>query len=192
MVGGEKPPTLIQIHKMANKMSLQDFIDKFIVDGIKPVVDNQPYLAFILLSSAIEFLGKCMNDSNDWHKHGNSEYNFCNAIQTFTSFKEYKQAFGKNTTVKGHKDVYENSLYWELRCAMVHALQPRSGIVLREGNNDLANNTLGCKDLYEDVIKAYEEVKAMYPNRTVSIYINGSETGATPTTITKIQSHTDK
>ena len=55
---------------------------------------------------------------------------------------------------------------------MVHALQPRSGIVLREGNNDLANNPLGCKELYEDVVKTCEEVKAMCPNRTVSIYIN--------------------
>ena len=172
---------------MEDKISLQDFIDKFIIVGIKPVVDNQPYLAFILLSSAIEFLGKCINNTDDWHKRGNSKYNFCYVIGKLDSLDKYKVAFGTDKNVNDQCNIKENRLYDELRCAMVHAIQPSQGIVLRDKNNDLANNTIGCKDLYEDVVKACEEVKAMYPNRTLSIYINGNETGATPTIITKIE-----
>lgn len=163
---------------MKRNISLQDFIDKFIIGDLKPIVESQPYLAFVLLSATIEFLGKCLSNTNDWQKTGESEFNFCNAIQTYPSFDKYKVKFGESTTLKNHNMVYKNKLYKELRCAMVHALQPTSEIVLRGERNDLENNIVGCRELYEDVIAACEFVKSKI-SKKIPMYINQELTGTT-------------
>ena len=177
---------------MEQNLSAQDFINKFIIKDIKPIVNKRPYLAFILLSASIEFLGKCLNKANDWQQPGNSEYDFCHAIQTFASFKKYKNAFGKSTKVKNHNDVCQNSLYKELRCAMVHAMQPSSKIRLTKDRNDLANHIIGCKELFEDVVAACKEIKSMTISKNVTVSINGDITGTTSTSIVRQQSYPNK
>ena len=163
---------------MKKDISLQNFINKFIIDDIKPIVNSQAYLAFVLLSAAIEFLGKCLSKADDWQTSGESEYDFCNAIQTYPSLNKYKVKFGESTTVKGHNNVYKNKLYKELRCAMVHALQPSSKIILRGERNDLENNIIGCQELYEDVVAACEFVKSKI-SKDFPMYISGELTGTT-------------
>lgn len=176
---------------METNKSLQDFIDEFIVEGIKPIVDKKPYLAFILLSSAIEFLGKCLNKTNDWQQNGKSREDFCNAIKTFSSLQKYDVAFA-NENERNQCDLKERCLYRVLRCAMVHALQPRPEIILEADRNNLAKNTIGCKELYEDVVKACEDVKNMSLNKTIPMYIDGNKTGVTSTTTIEIHPPTDK
>ena len=166
---------------MKKDISLQNFINQFIIDDIKPIVENHAYLAFVLLSAAIEFLGKCLSNADDWQTLGESEYDFCNAIQTCPSLNKYKVKFGESTTVKGHNNVYKNKLYKELRCAMVHALQPNSDIVLGRERNDLENNIIGCRELYEDVVKACEHIKSMNISKNTTVYVDGDTTGSTST-----------
>lgn len=171
---------------MKENINLHGFIDKFIVNGIKPIVDEQPYLAFILLSSTIEFLGKCLSKTTDWQKSGESERDFSNAIRTFASLKKYHKAYDS------HNGEQRSRLYTELRCAMVHALQPRPGIILGKDRNDLANKTIGCRELFEDVVAACEEVKTMNVDKNIPMYIEDDMTGVTSTIATQIQKPSNK
>lgn len=54
-----------------NSMTLKEFGDKFIND-VNPIVDTNPYLAFFIMSAALEFISRCKACLPNFHKKDGS------------------------------------------------------------------------------------------------------------------------
>lgn len=149
--------------------TLEDFIKDTVIDeiGIMVYTPRLKYLSFFVMSSAIEFLGACL-DKEDFHKKGISGTRFKKAINELNSFGRYRSFIGSGSGV---------DLYAELRCGLLHAGLPQSHIELTEhadrvcGRMHLQRVTLGgritnprlilvCEDLYCDICGATKEVIA--------------------------------
>lgn len=98
----------------------KEFISKVLIKEIGEIKSHHPYLAFLLICSGIEFLGKCLS-KNDWQEYS-KEY-FSNAIKDL--FPETYQ----------DKEIIE-LMRKDLRNGMVHALLPDSGVGLTEIKHD--------------------------------------------------------
>ena len=114
-----------------------------VIDDMQDIVEQHPYHAFALLSICIEVIGKSINNDKDWQhfepkgKDFNEALNLCPTLQKYQNVKD---------------------LYSILRCGMNHAFLPKEGIKLAPDNNDLANNIIGCKELYDDIKDAWNGI----------------------------------
>lgn len=149
--------------------SMQDHLQS-VIDELKDIVENHPYHAFALLAIVVELLGKCLNSNPDWQHFEPKGVDFNKALTDYKSLKKYMAL---------------NNLYNTLRCGMAHAFLPKEGIQLAPDRNDLSNNTIGCKELYEDIIAAFNEIKDgnISPFKDMSksvLQINDLKSGATP------------
>lgn len=138
-----------------------------VLDGMQLIVEQRPYHAFALLAILIEVLGKCLTDE-DWQE-GYSRSTFNNALTEFPSLQKYSKV---------------NNLYNLLRCGMNHAFLPKEGIQLDAGYNDFTNNKIGCKELYHDIIVAWDSIitgtkKIDKDLSAIVTNIDGPTTGAT-------------
>jgi hypothetical protein len=101
----------------------KDFIKKVLIQEMDDVVTKHPYLAFLLICSGIEFLGRCIDKNNqnwDWDlKYQKANPPFDNAI---------KKLFPKKYSLLLKK----YSLRDQLRNGMVHILSPKSKIGLTQ------------------------------------------------------------
>lgn len=178
----------------------EEFIDQYIIRDISDIVESHPYHAFFLMSTAIEVLGKCLN-ANPWQTIGESEIDFCNAINQFESLKDYrsfnrdkKDKNGKTITDKNGNAVQLNDLFSLLRCGLLHAALPKDGISLTNQNEDLSNRIIGCKEMYQRICNAWKEAKSnpMLIKKNLSapdiFHVNGSISGTTSTMKTVILS----
>ena len=152
--------------------SMQDHLQS-VIDELKDIVEKHPFHAFALLAIVVELLGKCLNGNPDWQHFEPNGVDFNKALTDYKSLNKYKAL--KNP-------------YNTLRCGMAHALLPKEGILLVPEKNDFNNNTIGCKELYEDIIAAFNEIKdgSISPNKDMSksvLQINDVESGATPSNI---------
>ena len=129
-------------------MTLEEYGNKLINDDLGKLVESNPYFAFIVLASAIEFIARCR--LQDIHTKEISKKVYLKAINKLKSFKKYRQLKEKNG----------NKLYTLLRCGLAHTTMPDKGITLSSGENELQNNVVGCVSLYEDVKKAWAEIKS--------------------------------
>jgi len=138
----------------------KNFIEKVLIEEIGKITITNAYLSFVLIAIAIEFLGKCINDSlNNWNE-GKSEELFKNAI-------------------KGLMPKYQPyCLYQLLRCGLAHYLAPQKGLDLSELKNGTINLSttpdgtlvLNIEDFYYDFKCACEKVidgidKKLYKNQ---------------------------
>ncbi len=162
-------------------MAQQDFDVKDSISGIisdlNSVVKQHPYVAFSVLFLLIEFLGKCLN-SKDWDK-GKSSKEFYDAIQKYNNLQKYKTF--NSTPQKNYNDLYK------IRCAFAHRLLIDAGFMLDKGCNDFSRNIIGCKDLYDDIQLAWQDVLqgniVVKKNLNIKkMSINGTLSG-NPTTI---------
>ena len=134
-------------------MTAKNFIDSVIADT-ELIVTERPYHAFALLCSEIEILGKCLN-SEPWHTKRKVKRDFFNAINTLPELNKYKRY---NSKTSGGKD--NNKLYDTLRCGIIHAGFPKDGsIKLINEYNDLNMDIIGCRELYDDIKKAWNNLK---------------------------------
>jgi len=156
-------------------LTLEDFINETIIRdlGVMVYTPELKYLSFIVMSSAIEFLGACL-DNKDFNVEGRVKTRFEYPIKFLRSFSSYKSYLYNGG--QGY-DIYK-----ELRCGLIHNALPmskieliqraeiKSGIVhLREYNfNRKTNSTrlvLVCENLYDDIKAAatetIEELKKM-------------------------------
>lgn len=115
-----------------------------ILNGMEDIVNNHPYHAFVLNAIFIEVLGKCLS-SKDWQQGGDSTTDFTNALKEYPSLQKYQSV---------------SDSYSILRCGMAHALLLKPGVVLVPDENDLFNGIIGCKDLYQDICQAWEDLKS--------------------------------
>jgi len=105
----------------------KDFINQVLINEIQDIVIKHPYLAFLLICTGIEFLGKCIDTNNqnwDWNqKYQEINQPFDNAI---------KKLFPKKYSLLLEK----YSLRDQLRNGMIHILAPKSKIGLSQLKHD--------------------------------------------------------
>jgi len=155
------------------KYTAAQFIQEVLIEPIKDIIEKHPFHAFFLLCPIVEILGKCLNKDSDWHFPNHSKKDFNNALKTLTPLKKYS--------------LLSADLYSIVRCGLLHAGIPKEGIKLCPNNNDLSNNTIGCKELYYDIKCAWEEIKnndlAKKEMKTELFEVYDSISGGTQTSI---------
>jgi hypothetical protein len=136
----------------------KEFIKQVFINEVADLVENHPYLAFMIMGIGIELLGKSISsEHSDWDVEGKSRSSFEKAVKTLSSLKKYEPYLDK----KGH------DLYGSLRCGLAHSAKPKYGITL-SSKNEAANLfeyggrvNLRCEDFYSDFKAACEEVISM-------------------------------
>ena len=140
-------------------MNTSDFIKTVFINELKDIVDHHPYIAFMVMSTGIEFLGKCLDlNKTGWHDEGKSKTSFREAIEEIPSLQKYKPLLDKN----GY------DLYGSLRCGLLHSAQPKFKITLSSKEeaphllesiiNAQQRINLKCEDFYADFKEACEWV----------------------------------
>lgn len=163
-------------------MTAKDFIKKELIDGIGAIVKDHPYIACIVMSCGIEFLGKCMDTNSPWDNNNPNKY-FSDAIDALFP-DSYKTTFQR-------KDLYSS-----LRCCLIHRFSPKENIALSNGGqhlqeisiNGVNRIVINCAQLYEDFKKACNTVikDSKYNQKTNSeFYTINSEQGDSMTASTE-------
>ena len=124
-----------------NEVTVEEYIRNTLMKEIKEIGNTYPYLGFFLISSGIEFLGKCINPSSDWQQFGNSTDDFENAIDTFKSLNQYKRYTKRGDN--GSKSAI--SLYSSLRYGLVHAMLPKDNLQLHKGSDESTTKINGVE-----------------------------------------------
>ena len=141
----------------------KEFIKKVLIDEMQDVVAKHPYLAFVLICSGIEFLGKCIDtQTQNWNKHK-------------TKGKQFKSSINKlfPSKYREHSDL----LYKQLRNGLVHSLTPKSRIGLFSKNDEIYYKIfnekhpifdedknrlkIGIEYFYNDFVEACKKVLVM-------------------------------
>lgn len=155
---------------MEYNMNLKDIGNSFFCDQLEKFVSESPYLAFVLLSSLLEFMGNCYQKSQG-SKNTTREI-FFNLINNNEALKEYRRFNYKVKDQKSGIDIDNNYLYKYLRCGMLHELLPKEDIILCPDRNDLSQKVIGAKNLYEDMKRAWDELKSL---SDVSSYMESTD-----------------
>lgn len=140
----------------------KQFIKTVLIDQLGEVTKISAWLAFVLIGTGIEFLGKCIDaTANDWDKERASSMNFNDAIRNLTGLKKYETLIERPDGFK---------LYTEFRCGLTHGMGPKGRVML--SSKDEAKNLTEFRgavnfhidELYADFKIACEEVIARnYP-----------------------------
>ena len=164
-------------------MNLKDVGDSFFCDQLENFVSESPYLAFVLLSAILEFMGSCYL-SGQGPKDSTREI-FFNLINKSEALKAYRELNFKNGQNEDN-----NYLYKYLRCGMLHEVLPKDDIVLCPDRNELSNSkkVVGAKNLYEDMKMAWKELKLLpdvssYMESTDVLTIFDAYSGSTTSSI---------
>lgn len=93
----------------------KEFINAVLLNDLKRVTETSAYLSFPLMAISIEFLGKCLDDTQDeWHK-GKNKIDFNRAIIKLKAFECLSEKEHDTTEF----------LYQCLRNGMCHSLIPK-------------------------------------------------------------------
>ncbi len=178
-----------------NTISLtsKNIIEEVILREIKTIIYSKdcasaPYSKFILIATAIEFLGACA-DTFEFTTEKISEDRFNKGLSYFN--KKYHRYS------KSGSDIY---LYEDFRCGLVHQLRPTSKVNLSErgkGHKNLESTKeplkliLVLEDFYDDLekaaksfLKSAEEGKIPNAPKNAATFLEvTSVTGQTQTTL---------
>ena len=151
------------------------YIETTLQHDIGAVVKIKPYLAFFLIMSGIEFMGKCLSNKKSWHSGGCSQEDFETAICQIPRFEKYKKYTSELRKRKGKDDKMHFinppiSLYKGLRCSLLHAMLPSSRILLSNGTGFLREENkklvIFLDTFYDDFKVACRElVKMDWPQK---------------------------
>ncbi len=131
-----------------NVWYVDDFIEKQIIPFHKNIYTKNEFLSFGIICSGIEFLGKCLDDENDFD-YSDSENYFKQALQ------ELLPEYWKKSSQNGI------SLYKSLRCGLIHSVRPGDRIWLRDKNSaihphlSIRNNNLHI--IIDNLVVNFEE-----------------------------------
>ena len=100
---------------------VDDFIEKQIIPFHRKIYPLNAFLSFGIICSSIEFLGKCLDDENDF-ENSDPEHYFKLVL------KELMPKYWEMSSQNGI------SLYKSLRCGLIHSVRPGDRIWLREEN----------------------------------------------------------
>lgn len=137
---------------------------------LSQLAKRYPYQSFVVMSAALEFLGKCYSKRANFQESQHSRDDCNAAINNLASLKGYSKY---------------NDLYHSLRCGMLHAFTP-DGIILTRGANDIDNSRIGARQFCKDLRKAWEELKnnpdyKAFLTGTKILEVKGSLSGSTNT-----------
>jgi len=134
----------------------KQFIQNFLINEIGEIHTNHSYISFAIMAIGIEFLGKCLNECEDWNKGGRCEKDFDKAINSLNSFSSYRPL------LKSH------NLWDSLRNGFLHSFVPKNTIRLssKDEAGHLQNISptqinIKCENFYADFKGACEEVVKM-------------------------------
>lgn len=140
------------------KQNIREIGDSFFSKHLEEFVDKSPYLAFVVLSAILEYMGHCLLKNEG--PSMNTKEIFYDLINNVKALKKYRELNFKETNKKGN-EINNNYLYKYLRCGMIHTILPNEDIVLSPDKNELSKRIVGAKELYEDIKKAWEELKSL-------------------------------
>ena len=146
------------------KLDGNDALNKILLGELKEIIysGNAPYIKFILVMTAIEYLGASF-DTFSYHESGHSEDRFNNALKKLFPNKYHGFSNDSNSFY-----FYEN-----LRCGLVHQFRPKIPEILlttrneaiKEGNKHLEKKNgdlyLVLEDFYDDLEKAVKKLIKM-------------------------------
>lgn len=142
--------TPTQIKQQA--IDIATFIQDNYISELKRLIQNRHFfVAFLVISSGIEFLGKAISN-HGWFKKGMSKKDFNYALAVFPSLNKYS-----NLGIKYDSSQNDESFYAIVRCGIVHASRPLQGISLSDTNN-LLPNEIGIIDLSTDFFTACNDL----------------------------------
>lgn len=142
--------TPTQIEQQA--IDIATFIRDNYISELKRLIQNRHFfVAFLVISSGIEFLGKAISN-HGWFKKGMSKKDFNHALAVFPSLNKYS-----NLGIKYDSSQNDESFYAIVRCGIVHASRPLQGISLSDTIN-LLPNEIGIKDLSTDFFTACNDL----------------------------------
>lgn len=136
-------------------MTPKQFIQGVLIDEMADIVDRHPYISFALMGIGIEFLGKCINEFDDWDEKFRSKTDFELAINKLDSFKRYIPLLTSHL------------LHDNLRNGFAHSFVPKGKLALssKDETAHLVFSTtqvnLKAEDLYADFKNACLEVIKM-------------------------------
>lgn len=137
-------------------MMPKEFINQVLIKEIDEIHIEHPYIAFCIMAIGIEFLGKCLNEFDDWNKPGRSRDDFELAVNNLNSLEPYRNL------LKSYR------LWDSLRNGFAHSFVPKSTLTLSSKNEakhleEISAKTINlkCEDFYNDFKKACEEVVEM-------------------------------
>lgn len=163
-------------------LSIEDFIKKFLIEEIGEIKDEHPYMAFILMSSSIEFLGRYMH--NFITKYGVGEQCFNWAVQELPSLKKCLKDVGLN--------VAKDDLYGDFRCGLIHQFRLKTSKILLADKNATTDKTIDCDKFYNAFKEACKEAMKFVAEEhrksesfiTIkNITVDGKQINATGTTV---------
>ncbi len=142
---------------MPKQLSPKDFIQEFLIEEIEEIHQKHQYISFALMAIGIEFLGKCLNEFEDWNKpQSKTDFNY--AINNLEAFKQYRPL------------IITHNLWNNLRNGFAHSFVPKGKIALSSNRTEneeqhmttLINGAINlkCEEFYADFKKACEEVIA--------------------------------
>ena len=134
----------------------KEFIENVLITEIEDIHVNHPYISFATMAIGIEFLGKCLNDQDDWNAQGRSRTDFELAINSLSSLAPYRPYLASH------------NLWDSLRNGFLHSFVPKNTITLssREQANHFQVITattvnLRCENFFQDFKNACREVIEM-------------------------------
>ena len=126
------------------KKSGKEFIREYLIGKIGKLKDTEPYIAFLMMSIGIEFLGKCLNKKKKWDTEDRSKKDFNLAIGRLKSLNKYQSW----------------DLYHKLRCGLAHTMMVKSGLEIKDKGAS-TSTCVSCEGFYNDFKEACEEVMNM-------------------------------
>lgn len=129
-------------------LNTKQFIQQIFIDELGVIVNTNPYISFMVMAVGIEFLGKCLNKSEQWNTKGGSRTDFEHAIKSIPVLQKYSQ----------YLEDYD--LYHSFRCGLLHAAVPKYEITLssKDELSHLVENgnrlNLKAEDMYFDFKEA--------------------------------------
>lgn len=137
------------INSMCNQSKVirksgKEFIREYLIGKIGKLKDSEPYIAFLMMSIGIEFLGKCLNKKKKWDTEDRSKKDFNLAIGKLKSLKKYRSW----------------DLYHKLRCGLAHTMMVKSGLEIKDKGAS-TSTCVSCEEFYNDFKAACEEVMNM-------------------------------
>lgn len=183
---------------MSNQtLTVADTVRRVIQEEMKLIIEQPgaPYTKFILIATAIEFLGACM-DKHDFTASSHSRDRFANALKGL-----FPKAYHKHA-MKGSKI----DLFKVFRCGMVHQFCPTDNSIwlttkqgVEDGIEHMDESTgrlvLILEDLYVDLSAACEKLiqrfeKGDLPRNKSDqqfLQITDAYSGSTQTHIVKVK-----
>jgi hypothetical protein len=136
-------------------MTPKEFINQVFIIELETIVNSNPYIAFAIMATGIEFLGKCLDtEAKHWNVSGKSKSNFELAVNNLQSLRKYRPY------LKSHK------LWDSLRNGFAHSFVPKYSLTISSKNEspNLIVHTGGerlnlkCEDFYLDFKNACIEM----------------------------------